>query len=124
MSDNPIEKFERTLKNSGVKLKNVPNTEFNREERQFSFADYVAKNVGSWGMVPANPDDVDVEEVAEDSMYDIYETMFRGAPEVTMTREEDDMYWAMVVVDVPEDEQRQRELGELVGEALFQRMHT
>lgn len=119
MSENPAKDFKRRVANNGPKLKNVPNLEANDDE--FSFADYVAKDIHSWAMVP-DVDDAEayVEEKAEE-MYKIYERVAEQFDEVTVEREEDEMFWAVVTVSVPNDTTRRERLAEEIGEALMSR---
>jgi hypothetical protein len=114
--------FETRVRNNGVKVKNVPNAR--TEGDKFLFGDYVAKNVSSWSYVP----DVDSEEegeeyareVAED-MYEIYGRLAENVEEVELTKEEDEMYWADVVVDIPDDSSRAERVAEEVAEAILAR---
>lgn len=110
--------FDKRVANNGVKLKNVPNSELRGDK--FTFADYVAKDPMSWVYVPENPEDVDVEAVAED-MYEIYEGLADEFDEVTVERQEDEMYWAEVTVEVPDDPGRQERVAEQVAEAILAR---
>lgn len=114
--------FETRVRNNGVKVKNVPNAR--TEEGKFLFGDYVAKNVSSWAYVP----DVDSEEEGEEyarevaeNMYEIYGRLAENVEEVELTREEDEMYWADVVVDIPDDPARAERVAEEVAEAILAR---
>jgi hypothetical protein len=118
MTENIGEDFESRVRNSGVKLKNVPNVEV--EDAVFTFTDYVAKDPSTWAYVPDDLDDVDVEEYAEE-MYEIYESLEEHYDEVTVGRSEDDMYWAEISVDVPEDKNRRERLANDVAESILAR---
>lgn len=114
--------FRRRVENNGVKLKNVPNVQFDGDT--FSFGDYVAKNVSSWAYVP----DVDSQEEAKehakdvaDDMYGIYGRLTEEVEEVELTKSEDDMYWADVVVDIPHESSRAEHVAEEVAEAILAR---
>ena len=121
MSNNSIEKFERTLKN-GVKLKNVPNTEFNREERTFTLSDYVSKNPSSWAYVPNKElSEEDVRDIADDYMYSLYQELSDEFEEVTLEKHDEDMFWADVTVEIPEDEAQQMRVAEAVSETILAR---
>lgn len=110
--------FKTRVRNNGVKVKNVPNT--TEEGGVFRFEDYVAKDPRSWGMVPQDPESVDVEAIAEE-MYEIYEGLEEEFDEVTVGREDSDMYWATVEVDIPDDSTRQERVAEQVAEAILAR---
>lgn len=111
--------FSTRVQNNGVKLKNVPNVE--ETDGEFSFSDYVSKYPSSWGMVPENPDEFDVEGLANE-MYEIYEEVANYHPEVTLSKSEDEeMYWAEVTVDIPSDPSKQERIAEAIAEALLAR---
>lgn len=111
--------FRTRVRNNGVKLKNVPNVE--EVDGVFSLSDYVSKDPGSWGMVPENPDEFDVEGLANE-MYEIYEQVANYYEEVTLNRNEDgDMYWADLEVDIPEDPSRQERIAEDIAESILAR---
>lgn len=110
--------FDTRVRNNGVKLKNVPNSELIGGE--FRFADYVAKNPMSWAYVPEDPDDVDVEAVAEE-MYQIYGSLADDFDEITMERSNEDMYWAEVTVEIPNDPTRRERIAEQVAEVILAR---
>lgn len=121
MTDNIGRDFERRVENSGVKLKNVPNVEV--LDDTFKFTDYVAKDPMSWAYVPENPEDVDVEAYAEE-MYEVYEDLEDHYDEVTVERVEDEMYWAEISVEVPEDTTRRERLANDVAESIRARQQT
>lgn len=84
----------------------------------------MAKNIGSWAMIPADVDDEEeyVRKIAEE-MYDIYESL-ETLEEATVEREEDgEMYWCTVEIKVPEDASRRERLAEEVGGKLQERQH-
>jgi hypothetical protein len=70
-------------------------------------------------MVPA--EEVDVEQVAEDALYDVYETAFDEVEEISVERTADEMYWANVTIEIPDDDVRRRQLAELVADAYLTR---
>lgn len=114
--------FRKRVENNGVKLKNVPNVQFNGD--LFRFGDYVAKDVSSWAYVPDVESEEDAEQYAEDvadDMYDIYSRLAEEVEEVDLTKSEDEMYWADVVVDVPSDSSRAERVAEEVAEAILAR---
>lgn len=114
--------FKRRVENNGVKLKNVPNVQF--EGDAFRFGDYVAKDVSSWAYIPEVESQEEAEEYASDvadEMYEIYGRLADEIEEVELTRAEDDMYWADVVVDVPSDSSRAERVAEEVAEAILAR---
>lgn len=122
MSQNRARDFARRVRNNGVKLKNVPNTQTDGTE--FSFSDYVSKNPDSWGMVPAEEmSEEEAQEYAEDiaeEMYDCYEPLDQFN-EISVSRDEDDHFWVRVVVDVPEETGRRERLAEEVAESILSR---
>jgi len=120
MTQNKVTQFWSDVRTAGVKVKNIPNANTDDDGSTAMFADYVAKNQRSWAMVPAN--DVDVEQVAEDALYDVYETAFDGVDEISVERTEDEMYWANVSIEVPDDPVRRRQLAELVADAYLTRL--
>lgn len=114
--------FRKRVENNGVKLKNVPNVQFNGDS--FRFGDYVSKDVSSWAYVPDVESEEDAEQYAEDvadDMYDIYSRLAEEVEEVDLTKSEDEMYWADVVVDVPSDSSRAERVAEEVAEAILAR---
>lgn len=114
--------FRKRVENNGVKLKNVPNVQFDGDS--FRFGDYVAKDVSSWAYVPDVESEEDAEQYAEDvadDMYDIYSRLAEEVEEVDLTKSEDEMYWADVVVDVPSDSSRAERVAEEVAEAILAR---
>lgn len=111
--------FARRVQKNGVKLKNISNVEY--DDGIFRFSDYVAKDPMSWSYVPENPDEVDVEEIAEE-MYDIYENLDELFNEVVVQRDEGpDMYWVEIEVKVPEDPSRRERIAEQVSESILSR---
>lgn len=119
MSESPAEDFQKRVAGNGVKIRDLPNTRTDGDE--WRFADYVAKDASSWAFVPEDPEEVDVEEVAESEMYAHYEELGRKVSEVTVERLEDDMYWANVSVSVPEDAARRERVAEAVATAVQNR---
>ena len=114
--------FRKRVENNGVKLKNVPNVQFNGD--LFRFGDYVAKDVSSWAYVPDVESEEDAEQYAEDvadDMYDIYSRLAEEVEEVDLTKSDDETYWADVVVDVPSDASRAERVTEEVAEAILAR---
>lgn len=120
MTHSKVTQFWSDVRTAGVKVKNIPNANTDDDGSTAMFADYVAKNQRSWAMVPAN--DVDVEQVAEDALYDVYETAFDGVDEISVERTEDEMYWANVSIELPDDPVRRRQLAELVADAYLTRL--
>jgi len=122
MNETIARDFARRVRTNGVKLKNVPNTK--TDVTEFSFSDYVSKNPYSWGMVPAEEmSDEEAEEYAEnvaEKMYDCYEPL-NQFNEISVSRDEDDHFWATVVVEVPEDTGRRERLAEEVAESILSR---
>lgn len=110
--------FDQRVRNNGVTLKNVPNTEL--EDGKFKFTDYVSKKPSSWAMVPENPDEVDVEALA-DEVHDIYRSLAIEFEEVSVVRREDDMHWFEVEIRIPDDDTRKERLAEQVAEAILSR---
>lgn len=115
----PVQQFWADVRTAGVKVKNIPNANTGDDGSVAMFADYVAKNQNSWAMVPA--EEVDVEQVAEDALYDVYETAFDGVEEISVERTADEMYWANVTIEIPDDDVRRRQLAELVADAYLTR---
>ena len=108
----------RTELEARVKLKNIPNTEFNKQTGKFSFADYVWKNPEE----QTYPSDTDPEAMAEEDMYEPYSDVFSSVDEVKMERVEDgDAHWAEVTVVLPPSKSRQRQLAHIVSQALQSR---
>lgn len=111
--------FRTRVKNNGVKLKNVPDVE--EINGEFSFSDYVSKNPRSWLMDLENPDEFDIEGLA-DEMYEIYEEVANHHSEISLSKSEDgEMYLAEVTVDIPSDPSKQEQIAEDLAEALLDR---
>lgn len=109
-----IEPF-RTALEARVKLKEVPNDEFDEMNGQFSFADYVWKERGE----QMYPSDVDPETMAEEDMYEPYEEVFGPVDDISLERVEDgDAYWAEVTVTLPPSPSQQRQLAHIVARGL------
>ena len=111
--------FKRRVENNGVKLKNVPNVQFDGDK--FSLSDYVAKNVSSWAYVPEVESEEEAKQHARDvadEMYEIYGRLADDVEEVELTKSEDDMYWADIVVEVPDDSSRAERVAEEVAGAI------
>lgn len=112
--------FKRLVNRQGeVQVKNIPNTE--ETEGKFEFVDYLELDCSQWGMVPEEELSRDeVREIGED-IKEMYETKLSSEEFEVSSYEEDDKYWIEVVVDISVNDDRKKELAEMIGEAYHER---
>lgn len=106
--------FETTLRDR-VQVKNIPNSHF--DDDRFSFGDYFDME----SFKESYTGNVTNEEVWLDWAFEPYEVYFGSIPEISWTREEGDMTFFDVNVEIPRSEERQRLLAHVVADAWEQR---
>ncbi|WP_302083032.1 hypothetical protein [Salinibaculum rarum] len=108
--------FENRLRNL-VAVKDIPNTEFTPDT--FRFGDYFDKE----HIRESHAGDLDADNVDAlvDQAFTPYRVYFAGVTEISVTISDEDMVVCDVEVQLPDDEDRQRLLAELVADAWARR---